>query len=72
MIKPATYGQTVQGSYASLQPTEEGRSTILSGQPILLPNMDHKVSKVQNQNGESSDKLSVKKGMEKENKCYQS
>lgn len=36
-IKPATYSQTVQGSYASLQPTEKGRHTVSSGQQVLLP-----------------------------------
>ena len=30
IIKPITYGQTVQGAYASLKPTEKGQSVILS------------------------------------------
>ena len=37
IIKPVTYGQTVQGAYASLKTTEKGQSIILSKQPVLLP-----------------------------------
>lgn len=36
-IKPVTYGQVVQGSYASLQPTEKGRNAVSLKQSVLLP-----------------------------------
>ena len=39
-IKPVTYGQVVQGSYASLQPTEKGRNAVSLKQSVLLPQID--------------------------------
>ena len=40
IIKPVTYGQVVQGSYASLQPTEKGRNAVSLKQSVLLPQID--------------------------------
>ena len=40
VIKPVTYGTTIQGSYASLQPTEKGRSAMNLNQSVLLPHAD--------------------------------
>ena len=45
VIKPITYGESIQGSYASLQPTEKGRSAISLNQSVLLPKIDDSILK---------------------------
>ena len=36
-IKPVTYGQTPQGAYASLTPTDKGRMAVNGEETVLLP-----------------------------------
>lgn len=45
VIKPVTYGTTIQGSYASLQPTEKGRGVVNLNQSVLLPQIDGTILK---------------------------
>ena len=68
IIKSVTYGQTVQGAYASLKPTEKGRSVVLNKKPVLFPEVlegSDSFLKVRKQSGhvqEAADKeLPIKK-----------
>ena len=48
LIRPLTYTQSINGSYASLKPTEKGRDAISTEQLVLLPevlDMRNKLSK---------------------------